>query len=233
MHSASNESATLYAFHDKRGIEGTKSLGLFDSCNGIIVHDFWKPYYQLSGCEHSLCNAHLLRELKFIHEHEAEDWAKLMQECLLLAKEFKERSLDEAKTELSQTELDSISISYDKVVQIGLSYHANLPELKTAKQGKCKQRPGKNLLDRFVQHKEEILRFVSDFKVPFTNNRAEQDLRMNKIQQKISGGWRTYDGATRFCRIRGFFSTARKQGWNILEKIREAFTGSATFQAAK
>jgi len=222
-HVACSQRATLYHFHAKRGQEAIESMGILPSFKGIAVHDEWQPYFKYQQGLHAVCNAHLLRELTFIHEHEKEEWAKQMKELLIRAKQEVDKHLEEGK--LAQEVLDELEQSYQQIIAQGIAYHAGLPGLAKGKRGKQKQRAGKNLLDRLEDKQESVLRFMNNFSVNFTNNQSEQDIRMIKVKQKVSGCFRTFAGGENFCRIRSYLSTSRKQGWNILESLTNAIRG--------
>ena len=127
---------------------------------------------------------------------------------------------------LTRDVLLKLEQDYHKILEQGFTYHASLEPLPKGKRGKQKQREGKNLLDRLKGKRDCVLRFAYDFSVPFTNNQGEQDIRMAKLKEKISGCFRTLYGAKIFCRVRSYLSTARKQGWNILEVLTKAIRGS-------
>jgi transposase len=186
--------------------EKRKDLTLLEGTSGIVVHDHWKPYFKLQGVTHSLCNAHHLRELKAIMEIEKERWAFQMDRLL----RYLNRSSDFC--------LKRVLTLYDQIIKRGILFHESLPPFEV---GKRKRRVGHNLLIRLSDFKEDVLRFLTTPGVPFTNNQAEQDVRMMKVKQKISGGFRTTDGANNFAIIRGFISTKRKQNLNILNAIAE------------
>ncbi len=204
LHVMSNNDATVYRIAQKRG---TMFLGL----SGIIIHDCFKSYYALTGVQHALCNAHILRELKALTEFEKESWAWKMATLLCFGNKNRE-----------QKDKERIYRLYDLVVAQGLSYHENQKPLDRGKRGRQKKRIGHNLLIRLKDHKTDILRFLSNPLVAFTNNLAEQDLRMMKVKMKISGGFRTMHGAQTFCTIRSFTSTCRKQGINIFRALADA-----------
>ena len=212
LHIASTIWLTFYRVSPKRG-------SLMDNVSGIIVHDHWKPYYTLTGVLHALCNAHHLRELKALIEIEKEDWARKMQ--LLLRRACHAANLArEAGVPLKPGLIVLIERRYDAIATEGLAFHDAQPALtKTAKRGRPPRRVGHNLLLRFTTRKADVLRFLTDPGIPFTNNLAEQDGRMMKVQQKISGGFRSADGAKNFAAIRSVLSTARKQGWNMLKTL--------------
>lgn len=216
MHTLSTQDVTYYHVSPKR-----KSL--IDGVTGIAVHDHWRPYYQMSDVAHALCNQHHLRELKAVAENDKEAWAARMSKLLKLMLRCRHRYDNKA---IPHHQLNRLERLYDWIVDKALAWHELQPPLKLQKiiRGRPKLRHGHNLLLRLKHHREEVLRFLHDPKVPFTNNDAERDLRMVKCKQKVSGGFRTSIGAEYFARIRGFISTVRKQEWDILESILAAFT---------
>lgn len=201
LHVISTSTATHYRVSEKR-----KDLEPIKGTSGVVVHDHWKSYFKLPDVQHSLCNAHHLRELKALMEIEKERWAFQMDRLL--------RYLNRAGIVC----FERISKLYDRIIQSGLAFHESLGALES---GKRKRRVGHNLLIRLSNFKEDVLRFLRTPGVPFTNNQAEQDVRMMKVKQKISGGFKTIDGANNFATIRGFISTMRKQNKNILNAIAE------------
>lgn len=224
IHVASSQAATLYTIHAKRGQEAMDEAGILPHFRGIGVHDHWFPYFSYQQLLHGLCNAHHLRELTYIHEEKKEEWAKEMKNLLIFANEEVKKHADQGA--LPPEIILQIEKTYGKVINNGLAYHKNLPPLPKSKRGKQKQREGKNLLDRFQEKRECVLRFIHDFSVPFTNNQGEQDIRMVKLKQKISGSFRAFSGGQIFCRIRSYISTARKQGWNIWGALSNAINGT-------
>ena len=185
----------------------------------VLVHDHWKPYYQLPEVSHALCNQHHLRELKALIEHEKEIWARNMSRCLRLGLHYRHQYRQQ---KIPDEILKRLTSLYDRIVLAGIEFHELLPLLPTKPgRGRFKRRTGHNLLLRLKKYREDTLRFLTDPNVPFTNNLAEQDLRMMKCKQKISGGFRCEEGAKIFARIRGFISTARKQSWNIFDSLQQ------------
>ena len=187
------------------------------------MHDHWKPYYTLTGVLHALCNAHHLRELKALIEIEKEDWARKMQQVLRRACHATNLSREQGAA-LSPRLIALFEQRYDAILAAGLAFHEAQPTLisaaaKAHRRGRQPRRVGHNLLLRLSTRKSDVLRFLSDPTVPFTNNLAEQDGRMMKLRQKISGGFRSEDGAADFATIRSVLSTARKQGWNLLQTL--------------
>jgi len=212
LHIASTIWLTFYRVSSKRG-------SLMDNVSGTVVHDHWKPYYTLSGVLHALCNAHHLRELKALVEIEKEEWARQMQRLLRRACHATNLAREQG-VPLKPSLIARIDRCYDTIVAAGLLFHEAQPELtKAGRRGRRPRRVGHNFLLRLSTRKQDVLRFLTDPTVPFTNNLAEQDARMMKVQQKVSGGFRSDDGATEFATIRSVLSTARKQGWSLLETL--------------
>lgn len=199
LHVLSTPTLTHYRVAEKR-----KDLEPMTGMTGTAVHDHWKPYFQLKGVDHGLCNAHHLRELQALMEIEKEGWAKKMDRLLRCA------------NKLAYPPIGRIRALYDEIIAQGLAFHRGLPAF--GKSGR-KRRVGHNLLVRLRDKKEDVLRFLTTPGVPFTNNLAERDIRMMKVKQKISGGFRTSKGAEIFATIRGFISTSRKQGVNVFDAI--------------
>lgn len=224
VHVTSSESATFYGIHSKRGQEAINDFDLLPKFDGTAVHDHWFPYFAFVQVMHGLCNAHHLRELTFVEEQEKEEWALEMKKLLLKAKKLVEENLEKGR--LPEEIKAEIEREYAAIALKGLAYHLNLHPLPSNRRGKRKQRAGKNLLDRLVDKQGSVLLFMYDFTVPFTNNLGEQDIRMMKVKQKISGCFRTFEGGKIFCRIRSYISTARKQGWQIWDALADAIKGS-------
>lgn len=223
VHAAASQFATFYTIHKKRGEEAMNDAGILPHFSGFAVHDHWQPYFSFKAL-HVLCNSHHLRELAFIEEQEKEEWAKKMKELLIFAKEEVENYRESGTMPVKAVR--RIEKRYGEIIDEGLLYHLQSPPLIQSKRGKRKQRAGKNLLDRLKGKQAAVLWFVYCFAVPFTNNQAEQDIRMMKLKQKISGCFRTFFGGQIFCRIRSYISTARKQGCNIWNALTEAVQGN-------
>ncbi len=212
LHIASTVWLTFYRTSPKRG-------SLLAKVTGIIVHDHWKPYYKMTGVLHALCNAHHLRELKALVEIEKEDWARKMQ-CLLRRACHATNLAREQGVPLKPGLIALIERCYDGIIANGLTFHESQPALaKTRRRGRPPRRVGHNLLLRLSTRRLDVLRFLTDPSVPFTNNLAERDGRMMKLRQKISGGFRSECSAKDFAVIRAVLSTARKQGWNMLQTL--------------
>ena len=212
LHVASTLLLTFYRVSQKRG-------SLLVNVVGTVVHDHWKPYFTLKGVLHALCNAHHLRELKALVEIEKEDWARKMQRLLRRACHATNLARDRG-VPLKPGLIALIERCYDTVLAHGLAFHQAQPTLfRAGGRGRQPRRIGHNLLLRLSVRKPDVLRFLTDPAVPFTNNEAERDGRMMKLRQKISGGFRSERGAAEFSVIRSLFSTARKQGWDMLQTL--------------
>ena len=224
LHVASTDTLTHYEVHAKRGQEAMEAAGILGAFRGTAVHDHWKPYFRYEGCGHALCNAHHLRELHFIDKQYQQPWANDMAELLLKIKAAVDETPAPAVS-LAPSQREAFEQRYDEVVKAGREANPlTAPERNT--RGRPKQPPPLNLAMRLHDFKGQVLAFMYDFRVPFDNNQGERDIRMVKVKQKVSGGFRTLEGAKRFGRIRGYISTARKHSKNIFEAIRDAFDGT-------
>lgn len=222
VHVLSTALLTFYAHHAKRGWEAIEAIGLLIGLAGRRVHDAWGPYLGLAGL-YALCNAHLLRELIGLHEDTRQAWIPKMIRLLLRMKTAVDSAQTAGQTELSRQQSAGFEAAYTRFLNEGL--RANPPPKPTGKRGRPKQSPARNLLDRLSTHRGAVLAFLHDFRVPFDNNQAERDLRMLKVKGKVSGCFRSAQGADQFCRIRGYISTLRKQGYPVLDGLTSVFTG--------
>ena len=215
LHTIATEALTLYRVSPKRSDLPR------DLAGGVIVHDGLKGYRDLSGVCHALCNAHHLRELKALIEFDGEAWAEPMRDLLLEAHRAVEEARELGRTALPVQDVDGFKARYWELLRLGLAHHRKLPRLPrhASNRGRAKRRPGHNLLIRLHRFKDDVLRFLVDFAVPFTNNLAEQALRMMKVKMKISGAFRTLAAAQDFAALRSVVASARKRGWNILESL--------------
>ena len=224
LHSCSTNDSVLYHVHRKRGQEAMNEMGVLPYFKGIAVHDFWKSYYRYD-CTHALCNAHLLRELIFIKERFSQNWAQQLIDLLLKMKKSKYRATSENKTRLSEQTLKKYRRKYEDIIEKGLAENPLIKvPLQKIKRGRKPKTKPRNLLERFRDFPEDILRFFYNFDVPFDNNFSERDLRMMKVKLKISGCFRSLKGAQYFARMRSYVGTARKQGVNAFYAIRSLFT---------
>jgi transposase len=224
LHVASTESLTHYHLDRKRGQIGMQAGGILSKFRGNAVHDHWKPYLKFDQCQHSFCNAHHLRELQFVTEQYQQAWAEEMAQ-LLLDIQAEVKNAPAPQMSLSPDRLAHYEIVYDRLIAKGLA--ANPPPKVTPpkKRGRPKQSAAKNLLDRLLIHKSGVLAFMYDFRIPFDNNLAERDVRMVKVKQKVSGAFRTQDGANSFCAIRSYIATARKQKQIVIDVMYNALRG--------
>jgi transposase len=227
LHTAGTSLLTTYFAHKRRGSEAIDAMGILPGFSGTAVHDHLPAYFKYS-CDHSLCNAHHIRELIFVYEQEEQKWAKNMIDCLLEIKESVESAAVKGKLIKS-----SLMIQYEKKYKVILrqGFRMNpLPEVDIGKKrGRKKKTKTLNLLFRLRDFQKETLRFMYDLDVPFDNNLAERDIRMIKVQQKISGLFRTSCGAEQFCIIRSFISTVKKQGLNVIEAIHQIMCGNQIY----
>ena len=216
LHAAATQTMTWVGIHARRGQEAFDAFGILPGFQGTAIHDGWAPYRKYD-CRHGLCNAHHLRELTLVHEQYGQRWAKNMIDLLVAA------NRDVADGPLSDDRMAQINADYTAILAKGDTIHP----IKKRKDGTAhrKQSTPTNLLRRLREYREEVLRFLSDPEVPFTNNIAEQAVRMPKVKQKISGCFRTFDGAAAFCTIRSYLETLRKQGANLLHALVQSFQG--------
>jgi len=226
LHAASTEKATYYEIHPKRGSEAIDHIGILPGFRGCAIHDFWKPYLKYQ-CAHGLCNAHHLRELIFVHEQYQQDWADLMIDCLLDIKDAVDQAR-ETTDHLPENQILEFETRYQKILDDGYTQNPlpPLPAQAKKKRGRRKKTKPRNLLERLDRYRKEALAFMYDFNVPFDNNLGERDIRMMKVQQKISGQFRSEQGAKAFCRIRSYISTARKNAINAIDAIARVFEGT-------
>jgi transposase len=227
LHVACTERLTSYAVHAKRGHEAMEAAGILGPFRGTVVHDHWKAYCTYDEYTHALCHAHHRRELRFIATQYHQAWASAMA-ALLVEIKAAVAATPAPAMRLSLPELLAFETRYDAIVQAGFAANpVPVPTTEGAanKRGRPQQSPPVNLLIRLRDFKGQVLAFMSDCRVPFDNNQGERDIRMVKVKQKVSGGFRTLEGAQQFGRIRGYLSTARKHAHNVFEAIRDAFEG--------
>jgi transposase len=210
---ASTERLTFYGIHPRRGIEALEAFGIVPRCQNWLMHDYLAPYWTYKGCLHALCNQHLLRELKFLAEEQEQVWAGDLGQYL---RHLHHRVQEQGPLDPSQ--FRSVLARFRRLVGQGRQLHPK-------QVGRGKQSKAANLLDRLEEREESYLAFLWNPAVPFTNNQAEQDIRMMKVRQKISGGFRSLAGGRVFARIRSYLSTCRKQGHNLWEALQRAVQG--------
>lgn len=225
LHSGSTAELTYYFPHRSRGHKATEAAGILSRFRGTAVHDNWATYWHYQACKHALCNAHHLRNLTAIEEIEAQHWATHFKTLLRSAKHLVETAKEKGLEELPDLKIKQIERVYDKLVRLAL-LHNPPPEggWPTGKRGRPQKTKPRNLAERFQKRRDAVLAFVYDFNVPFDNNLAERDIRMLKVQQKISGCFRSQRGAQDFCIIRSYISSMRKQEHNIWEALGSVFS---------
>jgi transposase len=219
LHNVSNPGLSHFAPHEKRGSEAIEAIGILPGFTGILCHDHWKPYFHY-GRLHALCNAHHLRELERAWEQDGQQWA---QQLSVLLKEANQ-AVHEAGGCLDAASAEQYRVRYRELVQRA-EQECPAPPPKNGKRGRTAKSKSRNLLERLQNFESDVLRFLDDPLVPFTNNQAENDLRMIKVQQKVSGCFRSLEGAQTFCRIRSYITTCRKQGVTATEALRLLFQG--------
>ncbi len=228
MHVSATEQLTHYAVHVKRGHEALDAIGILTDFHGVSVHDGWQSYWRYA-CEHGLCNVHHLRELIFLYEVLQQAWAAQMKDLLLDMKAAVDQARAEGRKALHSLEVQDWKTRYGAVLQEGYLANPPDPPPQVSKKGRRKQSPARNLLDRLSTHQDAVLAFLDNFAVPFDNSLAERDIRMVKVQQKVSGCFRSASGAQAFARIRGYLSTLRKQGIPVLTALEQALVGHPVF----
>jgi transposase len=225
LHVVATERLTYYTVHPRRGQVAMQDMGILPHFQGRAIHDAWASYFQFENCSHALCNVHHLRELQFILDQYQQAWAGDMIHLLHDIKAEVEQMPPE-DMRLPPERLAHYQQRYEALLQRGRHANPPLPPPTSPKRGRKKQSPPQNLLDRLTRYRAETLAFMADFRVPFDNNLAERDIRMMKVKQKISGTFRTTDGAEMFCAIRSYISTLRKQGKDVITAIYDALCGS-------
>lgn len=227
VHVSSTERLTHYGLHAQRGAAATDAIGILPGFRGTSVHDGWKPYWHYQDCRHALCNVHLLRELTWVAEHLQQSWAQAMKDLLLEMRAAVATARAAGATHLAAGQRADLLARYTALLAQGVAANPLPPAHGPPRRGRRKQHPARNLLDRLFTHQHEALAFLDDFAVPFDNNQAERDLRMLKVQQKISGCFRSDAGARAFCRTRGILSTLAKQGTALLATLHALFAHAA------
>jgi transposase len=221
LHGLSNDQWTYYHPHEKRGTDAMDDIGILPRFKGMLCHDHWKPYFQYD-CTHCLCNAHHLRELQRAWEQDGQNWAKEMQNLL----EKINRKVTDAGGALKPEKSKYYQKKYrELLVKAEIECPEPIKPKEKGKRGRIKRSKSRNLLERLKSFENEVLRFMDFCHVPFTNNLGENDIRMTKVQQKISGCFRSMEGAMIFCRVRGYLSTCRKQEISSTQALCLLFNG--------
>ena len=227
VHTASTDKYTYLILHKRRGLEGVKANGAIVDYKGVVVHDCWGPYFKLDNIKHSVCCAHILRELNgVIDAEESHVWAKRFKQLLLNMKKSKEQALDSNKTELDESLLKLLLKEYDEILDYADIEFPSPKKVEGKGRGRTKKGKTRSLIERLRKLKDEVCRFVKDFTVPFDNNLAERDLRNIKTKIKVSGCFRTTDGAENYLKIMSYIGTAKKNGINAVKALKAAFDGT-------
>ena len=227
LHVAATKTLTCYYPHRRRGSQATDAMGILPYFQGTAIHDFWSAYRHYQACHHGLCNVHHLRDLTAVAENGNQAWATRFQWFLLSAKQAVDQARLTGATALPVVKVVQIERIYDQLIAVALQANSPPPGgWPRGKRGRPKKTKPRNLAERLDKHRHEVLAFVYDFKVPFDNNLAERDIRMLKVQQKISGCFRSQAGAKDFCTIRSYLSTIRKQGLNVWSALGSVLSGN-------
>jgi transposase len=229
-HVTCTQDLTYYARHVARGAVALEAIGILPGYTGVSVHDGWTSYRHYTACRHALCNAHHLRELTFAEEELGQAWAGHLKTLLREMRAAVERARAAGATQLERTARARFVARYAALLADGIAQNPQPPPVADCgrrRRGRRKQSPVRNLLERLWAFEDEVLRFLDDFAVPFDNNQAERDLRPIKVQQKISGTFRSERGTDAFCCLRSVLSTWRKQGRSSLAALEAAFAGHA------
>ncbi len=221
LHCASSGSWTWFTVHRQRGTDAMAAAGVLPGFQGILCHDHWKPYYTYDQCRHALCNAHHLRELERAHIQDGKHWAEAMKNLLLEIN----TKVNETPDGLSSAPAEDYRRRYRHILQQGEdeSPPPDEGERKPGQRGRLKRSKSRSLLERLRDYEQDVLRFMTEPSVPFTNNQGENDIRMTKVQQKISGCFRSLEGAETFCLIRSYLSTCRKNYCSVSEALRAIY----------
>ena len=214
LHVGATETETYYHIDEKRGKEALDRMGLLAGYEGTAMHDCWSPYFHYD-VSHGICNAHILRELKYVNEEMGQSWAEEMSEHLKAGLKSKEENGIPA-----EQEYEAYEKKYKVILEIGKEQQPQAPPKPKGQKGREAKSKSQNLIDRLERYRESVLAFLRKEEVPFTNNRAEQAIRMTKVKEKVSGGFRTRKGARIFARIRGAFSTFKKRDLKLFDELK-------------
>jgi transposase len=238
VHISATEKLTLLVHDKRRGTAAIEEIGILTGYTGVAVHDGFTAYDHYRQCRHSLCNAHILRELNYVIETSKPDWATAMKKLLLEIKAAVSKAGAAGKERLAVRQEKEFLARYERIVlEAGKLYEPLQRKKGHSKTRRPKESPimaaARKLVNRLGDKRDEILLFMSDFKVPFDNNQAERDLRMLKVKQKISGCFRTPRGADEWCRVRSYVSTMKKQGHSLMETIKSVYAGKVVMPALR
>jgi transposase len=222
IHVCSGGDITLKRLHPKRGLEAITAINIIPRYGGTIIHDCWASYLSYTHCGHGLCGSHLLRELTFVVESNAYPWATKLKRLL---KQTRAKVAERESKQLTEAEYKSLRKRYHRILNEGAQQLPSLSPRKKGSRGRVAKSTAHNLWERFKKHADAVLLFAKLPHVPFTNNRAERDLRMSKVKQKVSGCFRTREYAEAYCRISSYLQTMANRGYNPLVAIQMALSG--------
>jgi len=226
LHCACSDRWRFYTVHEKRGEKGMKAMGVLPEFTGVAVHDFWSSYKKFKNASHAMCCQHLERELVYVEETGNQKWARKLRKLLQSMCHAKNLGIAENRMAFTDEELQRYMRRYDRIVAEGLAANP-LPERKPGKRGRLKKGKIRCLLERFQDCKADILRFATDWRVPYTNNAAEQAIRFARVKEKVSGCFRTEKGAEHFARVLSFISTAVRHGISSFDACLSLRNGTA------
>ena len=226
LHCACSGPWRFYTVHKKRGEEGMEAMGVLPGFTGVAVHDFWSSYKNFKSAMHAMCCQHLERELVFVEETGRQKWARKLRKLLQSMCHAKNQLMAEGRTCFTEEELRQYMKQYDCIVAKGLAANP-LPERIPGKRGRLKKGKIRCLLERFQDCKADIIRFATDWRVPYTNNAAEQAIRFARVKEKVSGCFRTEKGAGHFARVLSFISTAVRHGISSFDACLSLRNGTA------
>jgi len=222
VHVYSSGDITLKFIHHKRGKEAIDDIGIIPRYGGVIIHDCWASYLSYENCEHGLCGSHLLRELTFVVDSNGYSWAVNMKKLL---QETSAKISRRKSKKLSQREYKNLQKRYRNILTRGEKELPLSPVRRKGQRGRIAKSDAHNLLERLQQHEQSVLLFAARSHVSFTNNRAERDLRMDKVKQKVAGCFRKIELARAYCRISSYLATMANKGYNPLLAIQIAING--------
>lgn len=229
-HVTSTATLTHYAVHARRGHLATDAIGILPDYQGVSVHDGWRAYQRYTTARHALCNVHHLRELTGVAEATQQAWASQMRALLVEMKTATKDARAQGTRQVAPATQTAFRAQYQALLAAGRAANPP-PERQPRQRGRAKQSAARNLLERLTVGQNQVLAFLGDLTIPFDNNQAERDVRMFKVQQKVSGGFRSQDGADAFARLRSYVSTLRKQGGKLLDALRSTFAGPLIYPA--
>jgi len=224
IHTACTAKLTLLFLHEKRGKKAMDAFGILPYFKGTAIHDYFKAYYNYY-CQHSSCIPHIQRELSYLYEEENRKWAGKLDRLFIKMHKKVEKAKEKGRNSLTPMTLEKLEYEYDDLLKKA-SRATPTSKVRTNNRGRIKQSKARNLLNRLLERKEEVLRFLFDFRIWFSNNYSERSFRMAKVQQKISGCHRSFEGGQIYTRIRSYIDTCKKNNMPVLDSIARVFTGN-------